>query len=261
MFGSPTELEGRFLEHLRTIESVVAFVARRHGLAESEREELDAEVKAKIVADGYAVFARFRGESSLVSYLAVVVHRVFLDRRRALWGKWRPSAAARRLGGAAVRLEELLERDGFDFEEACRQLRENQGFAVENAQLAEIATKLPLRASRHARELEPVAETLVAIGRSPEEDLIRHEREAVRARLFAALERCIERLEEEDRLIVSMTFVDRLAVAEVARTLRLKQRPLYRRLPRIQQELRSLLAQEGFDHHQVAELLALPEDA
>src|SRR5438045_4333623 len=39
-----------------------------------------------------------------------------------MWGKWRPSAEAKRLGEKAITLERLLTRDGFSYGEALETL-------------------------------------------------------------------------------------------------------------------------------------------
>ena len=74
---------------------------------------------------------RFEGRSSLTTYITVVVQRLFLDRRNRLWGKWRPSAEARRLGPTAVLLERLVSRDGWSAEQALETLRVNHGVTVD----------------------------------------------------------------------------------------------------------------------------------
>ncbi len=47
---------------------------------------------------------------------------MLLDYQNHLWGKWHPSAEAKRLGPMAVRLERLRYRDQLSFEEACREI-------------------------------------------------------------------------------------------------------------------------------------------
>jgi len=51
-----------------------------------------------------ALLAKFEGRSSLRTFLTVVIQRLFLDHRISAWGKWRPSAEARR-GGSTRRHE------------------------------------------------------------------------------------------------------------------------------------------------------------
>src|SRR5215208_5464467 len=51
---------------------------------------------------------RFERRSSLPTYVTVVIQRLFLDYRNRLWGKWRPSSDAKRLGPTAMLLERLV---------------------------------------------------------------------------------------------------------------------------------------------------------
>ena len=99
------DYERFLLENLGTVERVVAYVARRHRLSRDEANELSSAVKLKLVDHDYEVLRRYEGRSSLRTYLTAVVIRLFLDDRVARWGKWRPSAQAKRLGAVAVLLD------------------------------------------------------------------------------------------------------------------------------------------------------------
>ena len=50
--------------------------SRSIGISTQDREDLAAEVFAALLADDYAVLRRFRGQSSLATYLTVVARRV-----------------------------------------------------------------------------------------------------------------------------------------------------------------------------------------
>ena len=94
--------EDEFLTLLPLVDRVIAFVARRHHLATAEAEEFAAHVKLKLVENDYAVLRKFQGRSSMQSFLTTVISRLSLDLRNDEWGKWRPSAEARRSGPVAV---------------------------------------------------------------------------------------------------------------------------------------------------------------
>src|SRR5262245_30687429 len=114
---SVTAAEQLLLANLDVVDAVVARTAHRHRLSAAERDELASMVRLKLVDNNYLVVRRFNGRSSFRRYLTVVVKRVLLDWRNALWGKWRPSAVARRLGTLALWLEELLYRDRRSFDD------------------------------------------------------------------------------------------------------------------------------------------------
>ena len=64
------------------------------------------------------------------------------------WGRWRPAAAARQVGPAAVLLERLVYRDGLPFDEACEVLRTRHGVQVSREELETCRRALPIRAAR-----------------------------------------------------------------------------------------------------------------
>jgi DNA-directed RNA polymerase specialized sigma24 family protein len=67
------------------------------------------------------------------------------------------------------------------------------------------------------------------------------------------LQRVIEELSSEDQSILRMRI--KMSVPEIARSLQMEQKPLYRRLEKIYRQLRQRLAEEGFGSEDVADLL------
>src|SRR6185503_19815484 len=114
---SPREL---LLANLSLLRDLVAFLARRYRLDAERSEELESFVRLRLVEDDYAILRSWRQHSTLKTYLTVVVQRLFHDYCNQLWGKWRASAAALRLGPVAEALEELLYHEGLTFAEACQ---------------------------------------------------------------------------------------------------------------------------------------------
>jgi len=121
--------ERLFVACLGTIDSIVLALARRHRLCAADAADLASVVRLRIMSDDYAVLRKFQQRSSLRTYLAVVIHRVFLDEQIAKRGKWRPSQRARRKGPTAVLFERLTTRDGLTFDEACSALEIDHGRA------------------------------------------------------------------------------------------------------------------------------------
>ena len=89
--------ESLFLTSLPVIDEVTLSVCRRHRLSGPEAEDFAAEVHLHFIERDSEVLRRFEGRSSLRTFLSVVINRLLLDYRNRLWGKWRPSAEARRL--------------------------------------------------------------------------------------------------------------------------------------------------------------------
>jgi RNA polymerase sigma factor for flagellar operon FliA len=237
--------EAAFVSNLALIDSIVRFVCRRQRLSESDADDFGSEVRMRLVDNDYEVFRRFQERSSLRTYLTIVIQRIYLDYRNHQWGKWRPSAEARRLGPIAVRLENLLVRDGLPFGEACEVLRTNEGVLATESDLVAIAVRLPRRTRRLVvgeEQLDGVA----GLG-DVEDGVVSRERRDAARRVIAALERATETLEDQDRLILRLKFQEGLGVADVARALHLEQRPLYRRLNALLQRLRTALEEAGID--------------
>ncbi|MDX1502005.1 MAG: sigma-70 family RNA polymerase sigma factor [Thermoanaerobaculia bacterium] len=248
---TPEEL---FLEQLPWIDRIVAGICRRHCCDSDEAEEFAAEVRLKLIDDDYAVLRKFRGRSRLSTYLTTVVANLFRDYRIRRWGKWRPSAAARRFGPVAVQLEMLVSRDGRPLDEAVRILTENHGVDESPADLESLAEALPQRAPRRRQEsLETVGEIGVTDG--VESRIERRDLGRAAARTERALRSALDELTGEDRLLLRLHYQEGFPVSQIARTLKLRQRRLYTRFDRLKRELRSRLEAEGVTPAQVADLL------
>src|SRR5262245_15391764 len=120
---APADVKSLLLSAIPEIDRAVRVVARRYGLSAEDAEDLASDVRVRLIDDDYAALRRFDGRSSLRTYLVTIVHRLLLDDRRRRWGRWRPSAEALHGGPAAVRIEELLYRDGLGLEEAIETVR------------------------------------------------------------------------------------------------------------------------------------------
>ena len=114
------DLESLFLANLPAAEKILSALARRNALSRDAAEEFSAWAKLQVIENDYAVLAKFRGESSLLTYLTVCFAMLFREYRVQQWGRWRPSAVARSAGPLAIRLETLTRRDGLPLHGAAR---------------------------------------------------------------------------------------------------------------------------------------------
>ncbi len=229
--------------HIDLIEEVVRWTCRRQRLSLDEADEFRSIVFLKLVQDDYAVLRKFRGKSKLRTYLTTVIQRLALDFRNQRWGKWRPSAAARRLGGAALQLETLVSRDNRMLEEAIEILSTNHQIGLSRDELERISTQLPIRRAR--REWVGLTADLCAKERT-DEALWRREGHRRRASVSRKLDRLLSALPTEDRLILKLRFEEGLKICQIAARLELKPRPLYRRIQDCLSGLRNGLESEGF---------------
>jgi RNA polymerase sigma factor (sigma-70 family) len=251
----------RYESNLPLIDKAIGFVCRRSLLSGPDAEDFKQSVHLKLIADDYRVLRKFKEESSLKTYLITVVGRHLIDWRTQKWGKQRASAEALRLGEVAVRLEELMWRDGLTTDQACETLLTNHRLALERAglrraDLERMAAVIPPRLPRRTVGEEEL-ENRPAESERPEERVLESELRSTRQRLLAVLEKALRELPADDRLVVEMCVLGTKKIAEAARFLGLPEKPLYRKREQILARLRRTLEKAGFSWKQVAELLGM----
>lgn len=232
-----------FLDHLPHIEKVVAHLCRRYHFRKEEHEDFLSHVKVKLIEDDYAVIRKFQGKSNLKTYLTTCISNLMRDHQNHLWGKWRPSAEALRLGPVAILLDKLLRRDGYSFEQAVQILQVNHKVEMSWQELADIAARLPIRSRPEAKEEEEL-EDHPSPSLRPDAQLIAKENETERRRIFAMLREARQALPQEDQLILTM-LDGSFSVADISRTLRLDQKQLYRHIKQIYKGLCEELGRRG----------------
>jgi RNA polymerase sigma factor for flagellar operon FliA len=247
---SRQELEALFLANLPAAEKILSALARRNALSGDAAEEFAAWAKLRLIENDYAILGKFRGESSLPTYLTVVLSMLFREYRVQQWGRWRPSAVARRSGDIAVRLETLTLRDGLSVAEAGEVLRTSGMTQMSDGELAKLAVQFPIRTP-----LRPVQ-----VGETPVEpagplradDLVENQEEVAESvAVHHALDGALRTLTDEDRLIVRLHYLESMSVADISRALAVPAKPLYRRLERALIKLRAGLERAGVSRDRV----------
>ena len=238
-----------FLENLPVIREIIAHSARR--LSRQDGEDFSQTVMVRLIEEDYRIFREFKGRSSLRTYLAIAIKRMLLDYQNHLWGKWHPSAEAKRLGPTAIWLERLLYRDKLSFEEACRVIL-GEDPEVSRANLELFRAKLAVRIPRHMvgeEYLESEADTKLR----PDERLEAKELAVLGRRVLRTLFTCISLLDPEERTLLWLKL--ELSVAEIARLRKVDQKPLYRRLVKIYWKLERELARRAVRRQEIEEIL------
>lgn len=243
-------------DNLELIHRLASSVCRRNAVYGADAEDFASWARLRLIENDHAILRKFQRRSSLATYLAVVVNNLFRDHRISRWGKWRPSAAARRLGPDAVKLETLIARDGQSVDEAIRTLHENAGIEASATDLIELVAQLPRRVQRRV-ETSDELDALPAPA-EVENRIQRGERELIAERARGALERALLALDAEDRLVLKLRFDDGWTVATIARSLGLEQKPLYRRVESLLRTMRGRLENAGVDADQAADLIGWP---
>lgn len=243
-------------QNIPLIERVIASVCRRRSFFDADAEDVRQEVLLKLAADDCAALRRLREESAIKTFVITAATRQILDSIRACKGRWRPSEIVRRLGEAAMELERLLNRDGWEYEEAVEKLIA-EGIAKSRAELDEIRAKLPDRPPRRFVSEEPLSG--VGDPGGVENDVQERGRQELQARVREALARAVAKLDAEDRFISKRLFLSERTVAQVARELGVDQRPLYRRRDRILGVFREELVAAGLEWEEVNRLMGWQE--
>ena len=240
--------ERTFLENLPVIERILAVIVRRHSLTKQDSDDFGSWARSRIIENDYSVLRKFAGRSTLSTYLTVVLTNSFRDYRNGLWGRWRPSAEATRLGPTGIRLEELLYRDDCSLREAIAILQ-SAGCEAGESELRRMASRIPPRSTHTEIPIEKADDSSLA---EEAPTTISEETLAV----TSALREAVEQLPADERVIARMRFWDDLSVADIARALRIEQKPLYRKLESIQNRLRVWLEARGINRERAAEVLA-----
>jgi RNA polymerase sigma factor for flagellar operon FliA len=249
--------ESLYLQHRETIERVIAFVCGRHCLPSADAEEFASEVRLKLIEDNYAVLRKYEGRSTVSTYLVVVVQRLLLDHRTRSWGKWRPSAEARRAGPVGVALDQLMSRDGLTFDDAYRVLTARFG-GLERARLEHVAAAIPRRARRRF-EPEDSLRDMPSSASMPDAQVEQVETQCMADRLVRAIRTHTDHLDANDQLLLRLRFEDGRTVPEIAAILQLEAKALYRRIDRVLADLRRRLEQAGVKSREVQDVLEHPE--
>lgn len=235
--------EQLYLRHLEVIDRIAESLCRRNGLHGHDAEDFVADVRLKLLENDYAVIRKHRGDSSMTTFLTVVISNLFRDHRIKRWGRWRPSAEARRLGELAIRLETAVYRDGCSFDEASALIEQSSGKPVDRAELRRIMAQLPQRSPRRVESDEGLQE-VPAPGHLNGDMLDVETRQDLEV-VEAALNKAVQELDAEDQLIIKLHYYEGMTMAEIARGLHLPQKPLYGRLRRLLSTLSDALTEQG----------------
>lgn len=239
--AAPSGVASHELWDISLLDSVITTVTRSRRMQREDVEDFRQSVHLRLVERNYDIFRRFAGRSSMKTYLTVVVCRLLLDWQNHTMGKWRPSAAARRLGDTAVDLDRLLHRDGCSIEEAVRHIRSRNGNSDAGA-IRRLGLALPPRVPRAVR-LAQVHATITDF-RDPVEEGADLAQLAARR---TALARALRRLERGDRSLIFLRYRKQLSVQRIAQRRAEDAKALYRRFDRILLRLRSQLRAEGLE--------------
>jgi RNA polymerase sigma factor (sigma-70 family) len=254
------DLEALLRDNLGVVDRIVASLCRRRGLTGDDADDFASWVRMRLIENDYAILGKFRGESSLGTYLTMVISMLYLEYRVKEWGRWRASAAALRLGPVGVKLEMLVYRDGRSLLQAAQVLRTEDGVTLSDLELAAMLAQIPPRRPPGPPELGTEALDAAPAPERADDRVAGDEAERERRKTEEALLDCVDTLPGDDRTIVRMRFWEQMSTADISRGLGLPQKPLYRRMDRALLRLRECLEGRGVSREQVRGLLHERDD-
>jgi RNA polymerase sigma factor (sigma-70 family) len=237
-----------YTTHADTIESALAHTCRAHRLTPDAADEFASWARLRLFDNDQAILRKFEGRSKLRTFLITVVQRLYLDWRNAEWGKWRPSAEARRLGSVAIELERLVLRDQHTYDEAVQTLAARE--MATPAECEHVWVQLPRRPRRKRVDEEDM--TNVPATSSASESVDGEEALVEAEAAIGALSRAIKGLPPSDQVLVHLHFWSGKTVARIAEITGDDQKALYRRFDKIRAELRRRLEAEGLTKRSLA---------
>jgi RNA polymerase sigma factor for flagellar operon FliA len=234
------DYERLLLKHLDEIDQLVRTWGRRRHLSPAEQEDFAGFVRLRLIEDDYAVLRKFQERSSLWTYLSTVIGRLSLDYCAELWGRWRPSAVAERLGPHAVALERLVTRDAHPVDEAIAIVLAGSP-NVSEAQLRAMWAQLPERTRAvQVGEEAAAAVSAVEVSDAGVDDAARQQE---LARLDRALHDAFAQIAPQDRLLIALRYDQGLSIVEIAKLVQSTVPTLHRRLDKSLKHLRASLQQ------------------
>ncbi len=246
--------EERFVQNLDLIDRIVAFVCRRNHLDASESDELASHVRFKLLEDDYGVIRKFEGRSSLSTYLTTVIQRLYFQYRVQLWGKWRPSAEAKRLGEKAITLERMLTRDDYTLGETIAILTTGSEPLYTRAEIEALYLRLPVRQPRPVLIADNSVPEMAAQS-AADDGVMQHHRECTARVVAAAMDTAMQSMDAVDKVILKMRFWHAAKVPDIAAALGIDQKKLYKRIDRLIAALREAVERAGITHDDVGHLL------
>lgn len=239
--------------HYLLIQGKLQHLSRRSGLPEYEAEEFRSWALFKLVEDDSRVLARWEGRCSFSTFLTVVLVNLMRDYRTHVWGKWRPTAAARRQGREAVLLEQLCGRDGLPFDEAVERMRTEHGVSLSRAELERMAASLTRRMERRRVGEEELLR--IAVDGQVESRVEEAERSRTEEELQVLLGPLLQSLSPEDRLLLKLHYWEGLSIAAISPLLGRPQRELYSVRDKCLKKIRRNLEEAGLSPERIKALL------
>lgn len=248
--------EALFRENLPLIDRVIERVCRRARLFGADAEDFASTARLALIENDYAVLRKYEGRASLATFLAVVLENLLADERVRQYGKWHASAEAERLGPPGLLLERLLHRERRVVADAVTIVRMLHPH-LSARDVETMAARLPDRPRRPMPvDVDSLDELPVAAEETADARVVEADARRLSDRAAGVVRRTLGGMDIEDRTLLRFRFAREMAISDIARVMRLPQRPLYRRFEALLGRLRAALMEAGIDAADAAMLIA-----
>lgn len=224
---------------LELLDRVSRSVARARGLSTEDAEDFAQSVHVRVAERRYDVFRRFEGRASLRTYLTVVVARLLKDWQNHEYGKWRPSAAARRLGALGAALDQELNREGWTEQEAVSVVATRTG--QPERLVRHIAAALPRRSRKRLVRLEAAEDRAVAF----DDPIAAADRVRIASHARSVLRDVLTGMPRPEKILLLQRYVQMTPVSALASQAGVEPKKLYRDFDRLRRTLRTMIEARG----------------
>jgi RNA polymerase sigma factor for flagellar operon FliA len=245
---------------LPTVQAAVRSFGRRRNLSAEDQDDLQGDIYEKLVTDDYHALRNFEGRSSMKTYLTTLVTRLAVDRQRQQEGRWRPSAAAKRLGEHAVAIDELITRRNYPIHEVWHIMKNRPGFTLTESETEALCEQLPRRAERFKQvnfkrdEMDEQGLDIDSVTDKrpdPETEYIMKQSGDTQKQARQLLAKFSTSLTSREQLVLRMSYEDDLKLSEMVRQLGMTRHKIESLIKSIHVRFRQLLLQNGIREEQL----------
>jgi RNA polymerase sigma factor (sigma-70 family) len=247
-------------ENLETIKLIVKKICYRSSMQEADIEDVISYTYERLIRDDYKIIREFEGKTLPQSFLVLVVTNICKDRFRKHSGRWRPSTKATELGETACRLEKLLYRQKYSFEETIEIIETENLNADEKvpsrAEMEKIASQLKVRQRNVTVLPGDLHLTNIATSNPDYESTFRkNELNSRKLELDQVIIQHKRKMGEEEKLILKLHFSDNHNISVISRTLNKTRYHIKKSIDLTLETFKQTILKNGFDRSEIDEIL------
>ncbi len=247
-------------DNIELIRKIVRRICQRSALQESDIEDVTSHTFERFIKNDYNIIRESRGESLSQSYLVLVITNIYKDYLRQKSGRWRSSTRAEELGDLAMRLEELLYRYHYSFEEALEIVRTEHKNSNQQPpdryDAEELVVQLKTRSrSRTFTPGDPHLLNLASTSPDYTDSFRLKELKPLKKKLDGIIEQFKSRLNQEEKLVFKLHFSDGHGITTISRTLGKNRHTIGKIINNKLKAFRKEILDQGFNRSEINEIL------